>query len=432
MSETDRYVAVVPSPRQIILQEMGFYLFVHYGMNTFTNVEWGSGKESPSCFCPTVIDTDQWANVAAASGAGAIILTAKHHDGFCLWQTNTTEHSIKNSPYMGGKGDVVRQLADSCRRAGIKLGLYLSPWDRNCPLYGSDAYNDFYVAQLTELLTNYGEIFCLWLDGACGEGPNGKKQKYDFERFFKVALELQPNIILANMGRDVRWIGNEDGKARDGEWCVVPACVCPSHPLFGTPGAVTQMDADLGSRSVLSRYDELIWYPAEADMSIRRGWFYHPFEFPRPLSRLYSTYMQTVGANSLFLLNVPPNKKGVFARSDVRRLRTLASEIRRTFAKKLSDNSMEISPNEFCIELAGARSVRTIVLREDVTHSQRVESFSLYFYKNGELVYGHVGSTIGFSRFVSLTADIYCDKVILSIDKFRGDRIYLSTFELYG
>ena len=220
----------VPSPWQKALQEMGFYFFIHFGMNTFSGHEWGSGKESPALFNPKKkIDTDQWARVAKEVGAGAIIFTAKHHEGFCLWQTNTTEHSIKNSPYQGGKGDVVRDLAASCKKYGIKLGFYLSPADRNSEYFATDKYNDYYCEQLTELLTNYGEIFCLWLDGADGgTKADGKYQDYDYERYFETARKLQPDIILANGGPDVRWVGNEDAETRDSEWSVVPACICPS------------------------------------------------------------------------------------------------------------------------------------------------------------------------------------------------------------
>ncbi|HIS04374.1 MAG TPA: alpha-L-fucosidase, partial [Candidatus Fimenecus stercoravium] len=217
------YTSIVPNRRQLLIQKMRYYAFVHYTVNTFTNREWGNGKEPESVFDPAAQDTDQWCEAIADAGMKGVILTCKHHDGFCLWPTKTTEHSVKNSPYNNGKGDVVREVADSCRKYGLKFGVYLSPWDRNCPLYGTPGYNDFYIEQLTELLTNYGEIFMLWLDGACGADAAGQpKQKYDFERIWKTAVELQPNIVMSGCAPDVRWIGNESGKTRESEWNVVP------------------------------------------------------------------------------------------------------------------------------------------------------------------------------------------------------------------
>ena len=431
----EKILNTVPNARQIALQEMGFYLFIHFGMNTFSGKEWGSGKESPSLFCPESIDTDQWARIALDVGAGAIIFTAKHHEGFCLWQTNTTEHSIKNSPYQNGKGDVVKQLAESCARYGIKLGLYLSPADRNSAYFGTDKYNDFYCEQLTELLSNYGEIFCLWLDGADGgTKADGKTQNFDYDRYFETARNLQPNIILANCGPEVRWVGNEEGKTRDAEWCVVPACVCPSvaKNYKGTVPAPRQTDNDLGSIELLSKYDEYLWYPAEVDMSLHKGWFYHPFQMPHGISRLYSAYMRSVGGNCTFLLNVPPNKKGRIAKRDELRLKSLKKEIKRTFANKLAATFTTVNNCEYQIDLPTVKAARTIVIREDVTKSQRVEKFSLTFFKRGAAVYGQEGTTIGFSKFVCLAGTIDCDRVILRIEKFRGDEVYIKDFEIYS
>lgn len=177
----DLYTSIVPNERQLKIQQMPFYAFIHYGPNTFTNREWGKGKDSPSVFNPKDQDVDEWCKAIKSAGMKGVVLTCKHHDGFCLWQTETTEYSIKNSPYKNGKGDVVKEISNACKKYGLKFGVYLSPWDRNSKLYGTPAYNDFYIAQLTELLSNYGEIFMLWLDGACGASADGMpKQKYDF------------------------------------------------------------------------------------------------------------------------------------------------------------------------------------------------------------------------------------------------------------
>lgn len=223
--EQIRYAAsITPSPRQLAWQQLEFYAFTHFGMNTFTNREWGDGTEDPALFNPDALDADQWVAAVKSAGMKALILTCKHHDGFCLWPSAYTEHSVKNSPWKNGQGDVVREVSDACRRGGIKFGVYLSPWDRHDARYGQGKpYDDYFVSQLTELATNYGDIFCFWFDGACGEGKNGKKQIYDWERYYAVLRKLQPNAVLNVCGPDVRWCGNEAGHCRKAEWSVVPA-----------------------------------------------------------------------------------------------------------------------------------------------------------------------------------------------------------------
>ncbi len=415
---------------------MGFYLFIHFGMNTMFGSEGRDGKDAPSAFRPLKLDTDRWARIAKKIGAGGIIFTAKHQEGFCLWPTETTEYSIKNSPYLGGKGDIVRSLADSCARYGLKLGFYLSPADKNCVCYGMDEYNDFYCRQMTELLTNYGEVFCLWFDvGEKGELTvvEGKRQKFDYERVFETAKKLQPDIILANAGPDVRWVGNEASRTRKSEWNVVPACVCPAYAqrYTGKAPAPLPTDEDLGSEEVLKNFDEYLWYPAEVDYSLHKGWFYHPLEMPRSLKRLYSAYMRSVGGNCTFLLNIPPDKQGRIARRDVLRLYELKRKIDRTFSKKLSETFAQTNNNEFCCQLNETARVKTIVLREDVSFSQRVKKYTLLFYRKGALVFRRQGTTVGFSAFVRLKKSVKCDKVLFVADNYRGDNVYLRSFELY-
>ena len=216
----EKLISVLPSPRQVAFQQTEFYAFVHFTVNTFTDKEWGDGKENPEIFNPVNFDADQWLRAIKSAGMKGLILTCKHHDGFCLWPSKFTNHSVAASPF---KKDIVLEVSEACKKYGIKFGVYLSPWDRNSSLYGQGkAYDDFFVNQLTELLTNYGPVFSVWFDGACGEGPNGKKQYYDWERYYKVIRDLQPEACISVCGPDIRWCGNEAGYTRESEWSVVP------------------------------------------------------------------------------------------------------------------------------------------------------------------------------------------------------------------
>jgi len=306
---------VRPTPQQLAWQEAELSMFLHFGMNTFTDREWGQGTEDPRLFNPANLDAGQWAQVAKEAGFKYLILTAKHHDGLCLWPSTYTEHSVKNASWRGGKGDVVRELADACRKERIKMGIYLSPWDRNAPTYGTPAYNDHFKNQLTELLTGYGEIAEVWFDGACGEGPNGKKQEYDWQGYYDVIRRLQPNALIAISGPDIRWVGNEDGYARETEWSVQDA-----NPTLhaGREGKV--------------------WWPAECDVSIRPGWFWHKAEDDKvkSLDQLMDIYFKSVGRNSVLLLNVPPNDRGLISEPDVNRLHEFRAALDKTFAVDLA------------------------------------------------------------------------------------------------
>jgi len=318
---------VVPTPQQVAWQELEFVCFTHFGINTFTDREWGDGKEDPKLFNPTAFDANQWAAVCKDAGMKLIILTCKHHDGFCLWPSKYTEHSVKNSPWRGGKGDVVRELSDACRKYGLKFAVYLSPWDRNQRTYGSDAYNEYFKNQLRELLTNYGEVFEVWFDGACGEGPNGKRQVYDWGGYFQTIRQIQPKAVIAIMGPDVRWVGNESGLARESEWSVLPK-----------RGAGDQTARDLGHRKYLVGAKELVWYPAECDVSIRPGWFYHAKQDTqvKSLAHLLDIYYRSIGRNAVLLLNVPPDRRGLFHENDAARLREFRAVIDETFRTNLA------------------------------------------------------------------------------------------------
>lgn len=435
-ADINKMLEVVPNSRQLALQEMPFYCFIHYGINTMASKEWSNGKLDPKIFNPINQNTDQWCQAMLASGAKGVILTAKHHDGFCLWQTKTTEYSIKNSPYQNGKGDVVKELSQSCKKFGLKFGIYLSPWDRNSQYYGTPQYDEFYIEQLTELLTNYGDVFCMWFDGACASGLDGKpKQQYDFNRYFQHIHKLQPKCLVSNCGPDVRWVGNEAGKARESEWNVVPFELCDQSYIASLSQnseqdskrlkSLDQSKEDLGSREFLSKYDKYIWYPAEVDVSIRPGWFYHKIQdlSVRSVDNLMNIYDKAVGGNSLLLLNVPPNKQGLFSNIDVKRLQQLGQRINKAFQNKVKSDSFicKSEQEEYNKEimLDAPCKVGRIVLREDTKFSQRVEKFCVEFFYNGNKVYSYKGSVIGFRKFV-VCKGILADKIKLTISQCRS------------
>ena len=293
-------VEPVPTPQQLAWQRMELTMFLHFGVNTFTDREWGEGKEDPAIFNPAELDCGQWARTAKAAGFKLMILTAKHHDGFCLWPSKYTDHCVKSSHWRDGKGDVVRAFTDACRAEGLGVGIYLSPWDRHEPTYGdSDKYNAHFRDQLAELMTNYGRVDEVWFDGACGEGPNGKKQVYDWKSTYETAYRCNPKAVIAICGPDVRWVGNESGVARAGESSVQPS----AHGRADASG-------------------KPVWYPAECDVSIRPGWFYHASQDGqvKSLEHLLDLYFKSVGRNSVLLLNVPPDRRGRLADPDVKRL----------------------------------------------------------------------------------------------------------------
>ena len=363
--------SVRPSARQLAWQAMEFYAFVHFTVNTFTGREWGDGTEDPIIFNPTGFDASQWVDAIVSAGMRGLILTAKHHDGFCLWPSRFTEHSVAASPWRNGNGDVVAEVAEACRSAGIKLGLYLSPWDRHEPSYGdSPRYNEYFRNQLRELLTNYGEAFCVWFDGACGEGPNGKRQVYDWESYYTLIRELQPQATIHVCGPDVRWCGNEAGHCRPSEWSVVPASLLDQEQIAEESqqeegddfaGRVDTKDDDLGSRAKIAQARELVWYPAEVNTSIRPGWFYHAEEDEqvKPLSQLLDIYFDSVGGNASFLLNLPPDRRGLIHENDVERLQELGSVLRDTFATNLAIGAV-VTAEHAALEHGGA-AVNSIV-----------------------------------------------------------------------
>lgn len=368
----------VPTRAQLEWQRDELALFLHFGVNTFTDREWGDGKEAPAIFNPTRLDARQWARTARAAGFKAMILTAKHHDGFCLWPTATTRHSVASSPFRGGDGDVVRELVDACRAEALRVGLYLSPWDRNAPVYGdSPRYNDFYIAQLTELLTRYGDIAEVWFDGANGEGPNGKKQAYDWPRIWSTVRRLQPNAVMfSDAGPDVRWIGNERGVAAETNWSTVDPDVVPYPGASGD--AVMQM---------LQHGDPngSVWRPGETDVSIRPGWFHHAAEDARVKSveQLVELYFTSVGRNSKLLLNVPPTRDGLLADADVASLNGMRRRLDALFAENIA---------------ARPSTVGVVELREDISNGQSISRYVVEGRMAGTWQPLVEGTTIGYKK----------------------------------
>ncbi len=450
---------VIPTPRQLRWQQLELTAFFHFGVNTFTGREWGDGKEDPAIFNPAQLDAKQWVRTCKDAGIKQVIITAKHHDGFCLWPSKYTEHSVKNSPWKNGKGDVVKEVSEACKQYGIGFGVYLSPWDRNNPKYGTDEYNTYFVNQLTELLTNYGRVDEVWFDGANGEGPNGKKQVYDFDKWYALIRKLQPQAVIAIMGPDVRWVGTESGYGRETEWSVVPANNLDQNAI----GAGSQKDiafkptgdmtgSDIGGRDKISKAKGLVWYPAETDVSIRPGWFYHEAEDSKVKSpeKLMDIYHASVGRNSVLLLNIPPDKRGLLSDSDVKNLQGWKALRDKTFNNNLlKDASVSINgkkiksitDNNFStywqadkgqstaaieITLPSAKEINLLQLQENIAMGQRVESFELEAWNNNEWKTVVKGTTIGYKRILKFDP-LSAQKLRL---KITGSRLNPSISEI--
>jgi len=393
--------AVRPTPRQLAWQQLEFYGFIHFGMNTMTDREWGLGHEDPALFDPAHLDADQWVESLASAGMRGLILTCKHHDGFCLWPSAVTRHSVASSPWRDGRGDLVAEVSAACARQGMKFGVYLSPWDRTEPAYGTgQGYDDFFVAQLRELLSGYGPIFSVWFDGANGEGAGGRKQYYDWDRYFAVVRELQPDAVISVCGPDVRWCGNEAGHTRPNEWSVVPASLrdaerTASNSQHVDDGKFSRQvrsdEQDLGSREVIvASTDQLVWYPAEVNTSIRPGWFHHAKEDAevRSAEDLFGIYCGSVGGNATFLLNVPPDRSGLVGASDRRVLSQLGTRIAAFYTADIASEAAVLPSDAidqhgaWTIDATGGslvlswprqRSVGAVIVDEDIALGQQVE-----------------------------------------------------------
>ncbi len=455
-------VIPIPSERQLAWQEMEFYGFIHFSINTFTNAEWGYGDKSPSLFNPIALDTRQWAKVAKEAGMKGIILTAKHHDGFCMWPSKYTEHSVKNSPWRDGKGDLVKELADACREYGLKLGIYLSPWDRNHPDYGKPEYVTYFRNQLTELLTNYGDVFEVWFDGANGgDGYYGganesrrvdKRSYYDWPTTVELIRKLQPNaVIFSDAGPDVRWVGNEHGHAYPTTW----SPLLRDEVYGGMP--------EYAKEYSMGQENGTHWVPAEADVSIRPGWFYHKNEDDkvRSLKTLLDIYYKSIGQNSSFLLNFPVDRRGLIHENDVKQLKKLTDQLKRDFATDLAKNKSVEATNErggsdqygaenlldgnkesywatdddvieasVTIDLGSPTAFNRFLVQEYIALGQRVKSFTVEAEIDGQWQMLDEQTTIGYKRILRLD-DVVASKIRFTVKDAKACPV-ISNIEVYN
>lgn len=450
----------VPHPRQLAWQKLEFTCFIHFGINTFTGREWGSGKEKASVFNPTNVDTDQWCRVAKAAGMKMMMITMKHHDGFCLWQTRyNDDFSLRSSPWKNGQGDVLRELAASCKKHGLKLGVYLSPADlyqlenkkgyydkgskyrdtviptdpssfKSNPLkarkvpdgaptfkYKVDDYNRLFLNQLYECLTEYGPVDEVWFDGA-NPKPN-TKQKYTEEIWYEMIYALAPNATIAVGGPDVRWCGNEHGGTRSQEWSAMPLTGNPAiRKSWGYAKGVNFRSDDQGSRSRLETANFIHWWPSEVDTSIRHGWFWRDEkQRVRSAEEIYDVYERSIGSNSLLLLNVPPNRDGVFAPRDVAVLNTVGKRIRNTYGQTAAEltATADATGNAAVYTFDKPALINRVAIQEDIgTHGQRVEKFAVDAWIDGAWKEIASGNTIGYKTILRLT-DITTEKLRLRI-----------------
>lgn len=340
---------VLPTESQVRWQQLEYYMFMHFGPNTFTNVEWGDGKEDPAVFNPTDLDCRQWAATAKAAGMKGIIITAKHHDGFCLWPSKYSTHTVRESPWKDGKGDVLKELSQACKEYDLKFGVYLSPWDQNHPAYGTPEYNQVFANTLDEVLSGYGEVFEQWFDGA--KGGEGKNQTYDRDLFHTTVYKNQPQaIIFSDVGPGCRWMGNERGVAGETNWSRMN--IEGFEPGLGAPPTEVLNSGEMGGAA---------WVPAETDVSIRPGWFYSPStdDKVKSVEKLMDIYYTSVGRNSNLLLNVPPDRRGKIHPNDSIRLMEFRDAINNDFKDDLLRNADVKASNTV------ADSYRTAYLQDE-------------------------------------------------------------------
>lgn len=453
-------IGPLPSEAQLAWHDLQFYAFVHFNMNTFTNMEWGFGDESPTLFNPSELDCRQWARVCKEAGMKGIIITAKHHDGFCLWPSAYTEHSVKNAPWRDGQGDLLRELSDACKEYGLKFGVYLSPWDRNHADYGTPAYLTYFRNQLRELLTNYGEVYEVWFDGANGGtgyygGANENRKidnrtYYDWENTIKIVRELQPNaMIFSDAGPDIRWVGNEEGWANETNWS-------PLRRDEFYPGSPNYLELRSGHE------DGTHWVPAECDVSIRPGWYYHPYEDHKvkSLQQLTDIYYHSIGRNANLLINLPVDRRGLVHERDVEQLTKLAETIRADFAEELAHGqsiaatntrpgkqqygpqlALDDDPDTYWatadsvleasleIDLPAGTAFNRFLIQEYIPLGQRATALTLSVREGGQWKTIAEATTIGYKRILRFEPQT-TDKI--KVDITARAPITISNIELYN
>ena len=451
----------VPTERQLAWHEMEQYAFIHFTTNTFTGKEWGFGDESEEVFNPSAIDVNQWVKVIKAAGLKAIVLTCKHHDGFCLWPSKYTEHSVKNSKWKGGNGNVVKEVADACHKNGLKFGVYLSPWDRNRTDYGSPSYVEYYRNQLKELFTAYGPVFEMWFDGANGgDGYYGgarEKRKinaasyYDWPATQNMVRKMEPNIIFfSDAGPDIRWCGNEGGHAGETNWSTIS-----TDSIYAGKSGIENL---LNS----GQEEGKNYVPAEVDVSIRPGWFYHSEEDTKVKTpeKLFEIYLASVGRGSNLILNIPPDRRGILHENDVKALLEWRKLINEAFKTNLASNAKvqadsyrgnskqfaainvtdgnkesywttndNVTTGNLIIDLGSVKQIKYVTLQEYIKLGQRVKNFTISVWKNNRWEEVSKGSTIGYKRIVRLEPT-KCEKVRVQITASKASPL-ISNIEIY-
>ena len=424
----------LPSNAQLVWQGMEYYLFVHFGPNTFTDKEWGAGNEPEDAFNPANLNCDQWCKTAKAAGAAGIIITAKHHDGFCLWPSKFSTHTVRESKWQNGKGDVLRDLSAACKANGIKFGVYLSPWDRNHPQYGTVGYNEVYVSMMKEIFQNYGPIWELWWDGANGEGPNGKKQVYDWPLFIKTVRNLSPNtVIFSDLGPDIRWVGNENGIAGTTNWNTL-------NTEGFKPGAGAPPQDTLNRGNV----NGTNWIPAECDVSIRKGWFYHPEEdiTVKTPEQLFDLYLKSVGRGANLLLNVPADRKGWIHSNDslalagFKKLRDESFQHNLIGKGMIQTKSRTNKTSDFKTSVSSIViwtkpvTINCIVLKEKIADGQLIENADITLSNQGIAIKTLNVTTVGHQRIITFPSTTVTElSVVINKSKAKPK---LSGIEAYA
>lgn len=443
----DKANSVVPSQAQLDFMNTEFIAFVHYGMNTFCNTEWGSGREPVKYFNPNEFSPRQWIKAIKAAKMKGLVLTCKFSEGFCLWPSEYTDYSVKNSPWMEGNGDIVRGVAEACREEGLKFGIYLSPYDMHEATFGTEKYNDYFVNQLTELCTKYGDIFCVWF-----ERDNSGKQNYDWQRYYDTIRKHQPNAMICNCGPDIRWCGNHAGVGRSSEWSVVP------KELINNCSPEKLVQPDLGSRRIIKKADELVWFPMIMDFTMRPGWFFHDSdnEGTKVLARAVETYFKSVGNNGTFILNVAPSHSGKIDRGDLEQLVTIGAQLELEFKQDFTEGC-EFTVTNACddlhsgkfinsgksyfktvdnpkkttitVDMGDVHGINKVVLAENIKTGQQVEKFKLYYFYNKRWHKIYQGGTIGRKK-ICMLPPMDARRIKLVIEKTRKFAT-ISEFKIY-